>query len=138
MRYRVIDCHEDRPAGCDESQVFNITKYDPSGTIEIPKLRKFTSYSISVQVFNSKGKGVLSKTVNVTTAEDSKCDHIFVSFFRCPRVFPMLHPIYTMPDEYLYGWIFVQKAFPSTQDLPILMEINMAIRINFLFPPKTY
>ena len=86
MRYRVIDCHEDRPSGCDENQVFNITKYDPSGTIEIPQLRKYTSYSISVQVFNSKGKGVISKTVNVTTAEDSKYDHVFVSCVRCPLV----------------------------------------------------
>ena len=42
--------------------------------IRLHGLRKYTVYSLSVQVFNIKGKGNFSKSINVTTGEDSKLD----------------------------------------------------------------
>ena len=72
VKYRVIDCHEDRPEGCDENEVFNITTNGSTPEIKIPNLRKFTKYSLSVQVFNSKGRGNFSIKVNITTDEDGK------------------------------------------------------------------
>ena len=72
IKYRVVDCHEDRPEGCDEKQVFNITSNGSLAEIKIPNLRKYTKYSMSVQVFNSKGKGNFSKIINITTDEDSE------------------------------------------------------------------
>ena len=68
----MVDCHEDRPQGCDENEVFNITKYGKSPEIKIPNLRKYTKYNLQVQVFNSKGRGSFSTTINITTDEDSK------------------------------------------------------------------
>ena len=72
VKYHVLDCHEDRPTGCDEHQVFNILSNGSSPEIHIAKLRKFTNYSFSIQVVNSKGKGNFSHNINVTTDEDSK------------------------------------------------------------------
>lgn len=72
VKYSVLDCHEDRPIGCDENQMFNITSNGSAAEIIIPGLRKFTSYSLSVQVFNSKGRGNFSTAVNITTDEDSE------------------------------------------------------------------
>ena len=68
----MVDCHEDRPVGCDESYVFNITSNGSLAEIKISSLRKYTTYSLSVQVFNSKGRGNFSKSINITTGEDSK------------------------------------------------------------------
>eukprot|EP00795_Rhopilema_esculentum_P002629 gene2630-826_t len=70
VKYHVIDCHEDRPTGCDEHQVFNISSNGSSPEIRLPKLRKFTNYSFSIQAVNSKGKGNFSHNINVTTDED--------------------------------------------------------------------
>ena len=72
VKYRVVDCHEDRPEGCDENQVFNITTNGSSPEVKIPDLMKYTTYNLQVQVFNSKGRGNFSTTVNITTDEDSK------------------------------------------------------------------
>ena len=72
IKYSVIDCHEDRPSGCDEKEVFNATSYGTNGTLTLSNLRKYTRYEIQIQVFNSKGKGNFSKTINATTDEDSK------------------------------------------------------------------
>ena len=68
----MVDCHEDRPQGCDENEVFNITTYGKSPEIKIPSLRKYTKYNLQVQVFNSKGRGGFSTTINITTDEDSR------------------------------------------------------------------
>ena len=68
----MVDCYEDRPKGCDENEVFNITTYGRSPEIKIPNLRKYTIYSLQVQVFNSKGRGSYSTSINITTDEDSK------------------------------------------------------------------
>ena len=90
----MLDCHEDRPMGCDENKVFNITTNGSLAEIRIPQLRKFTSYVLSVQVFNSKGRGNFSKTINITTDEDSKLhdyyskkSFLFCNFVRCQTTF---------------------------------------------------
>ena len=72
VKYRVIDCHEDRPVGCDETEIFNVTTHGRNGAVKLSNLRKYTYYEISIQVFNRKGKGMFSKTINATTDEDSK------------------------------------------------------------------
>ena len=38
----------------------------------VTNLRKFTTYMVSVEGFTSKGSGIESKCVKITTAEDSK------------------------------------------------------------------
>eukprot|EP00794_Sanderia_malayensis_P019880 gene19880-21821_t len=70
IRYQVVDCYEDRPAGCSENEVFEITSLDPNSTISLSKLRKFTEYSISVKVLNRKGEGNYSTPIRVKTDED--------------------------------------------------------------------
>lgn len=42
----------------------------------ITNLRKFTKYMVSVEGFTSKGSGIESKSVAITTAEDSKINFI--------------------------------------------------------------
>ena len=81
VKYRVVDCHEDRPEGCDENQVFNITTNGTSPDIIIPNLRKYTTYNFSIQVFNSKGRGDFSTTITITTGEDGK---FFDKTIKCP------------------------------------------------------
>ena len=72
MKYQVVRCHEDRPAGCNESQVFEVKSIGDNSTTIIKNLRKYTEYRLSIQVFNSKGKGNFTKQIIVKTAEDSK------------------------------------------------------------------
>ena len=68
----MVDCHSDRPAGCDENEVFTI--FSPSSTshITICNLRKYTNYNISVQVVTNKGNGTFSAAIYIKTDEDSK------------------------------------------------------------------
>ena len=41
-------------------------------SVVIANLRKFTTYMVSVEGLTSKGSGIESKCVEITTAEDSK------------------------------------------------------------------
>ena len=72
MKYHVTECHEDRPKGCDEHEIFNLTVNGTDPIIKIPNLRKYTQYNISIQMFNSKGKGNFSREITVRTDEDSE------------------------------------------------------------------
>ena len=82
-----MDCHEDRPIGCDESRVFSIISNGSLAKIKISHLRKYTAYSLSVQVFNSKGRGNFSRSINITTDEDSK----FIYVILCTIISSLLH-----------------------------------------------
>ena len=74
---QVVDCHEDRPKGCNESEVFKYTTADASASIEIKGLRKYTNYSCTTQVFNEIGAGNISSPIYIMTAEDSKLKNAF-------------------------------------------------------------
>lgn len=68
----MVDCHIDRPAGCDENEIFAIFSPNSTSHITIQKLRKYTNYSISVQVVTNKGNGTLSAPIYIKTDEDSE------------------------------------------------------------------
>ena len=85
--YQVADCHQDRPSGCDENEVFNITTSDPTAKIHVPNLRKFTDYTMRVQVYNRKGRGNFSAPIRVRTAEDSKSGPLFSALSHGPNTF---------------------------------------------------
>ena len=68
----MLNCPQDRPQSCNENEIFNITSNGSVSEIRIQNLRKYTNYSFSIQVFNSKGKGNFSKVIEMTTDEDSK------------------------------------------------------------------
>ena len=70
--YQVVDCHSDRPEGCDEMQIFNISTIDANPAIDINDLRKYTNYSFQVQVVNSVGAGNYSPPFYLMTDQDSK------------------------------------------------------------------
>lgn len=46
----------------------------------ITNLRKFTTYMVSVEGLTSKGSGIESKCVEITTAEDSKIMMCFLRY----------------------------------------------------------
>ena len=68
----MVDCHADRPAGCNESKVFTLMTDDAKPRISIAGLRKYTNYSITIQAVNRKGSGNFSQPIYVMTAEDSE------------------------------------------------------------------
>ena len=72
IRYQVVDCHADRPVGCNESQIFTIITNDSQPHITVPELRKYTNYSISIQAINRKGVSNYTTPIYIKTEEDSK------------------------------------------------------------------
>ena len=55
-----------------------ITVNQSAASVVVTNLRKFTKYMVTVEGFTSKGSGIESKTVAITTDEDSK---IILNFF---------------------------------------------------------
>lgn len=55
-----------------------ITVNQSAASVVVTNLRKFTKYMVTVEGFTSKGSGIESKSVAISTDEDSK---IILNFF---------------------------------------------------------